>query len=344
VRYEGDLEICSLKLPVGSAAGKLLASDINGVASWKTAAELGLGGGGVVPATQAALGTVKLSAAPANPLLPVAVETGDARMSDARTPTAHTHVQADVTGLVTTLAAKEATANKGAVSGYAPLDGTSKVPLANLGGLTNTEMAAGAAIVESKLSLASDAAAGTASRRTLGIAATAAAPGNLASTYRTLLDCSGSHTAARVAGTYGFGQGDPLAISGTGTLYPLNTIFIAVADFQTLAGIAPKLRLRAQLYVNDVAPTGNFTFGLYPVTRPATSGAAGLVIYTLGTVVTGSPPAAVAAPAADSSNVATGSDFALPADGHYVIGVVTTAAVAASSHLHLSAVLQMRNA
>jgi hypothetical protein len=38
------------------------------------------------------------------------------------------------------------------------------------------------------------------------------------------------------------------------------------------------------------------------------------------------------------------ADFALPADGHYVIGVVTTATVAASSHVHMSASLQLRNA
>jgi hypothetical protein len=40
--------------------------------------------------------------------------------------------QADVTGLVAALAAKEATANKGVVSGYASLDGTGKVPSSQL--------------------------------------------------------------------------------------------------------------------------------------------------------------------------------------------------------------------
>lgn len=162
--------------------------------------------------------------------------------------------------------------------------------------------------------------------------------------YSTLLQSSGSHIAARVAGTYGMGQGDPIAISGTGTLYPLNTIYIASADYPTVGGVAPKLRIRAQLYVNDVAPTGNFTFGLYPITRPATSGGAGLNIYTLGTVVTGSNGATFTAPAADSIGFATGADFALPSDGHYVIGIVTTATVAGSSHVHMNATLQIRNA
>jgi hypothetical protein len=164
------------------------------------------------------------------------------------------------------------------------------------------------------------------------------------SSYRTILDCSGSHTAAKVAGTYALGQGDPLAVSGTGTLYPLNSIFIAAADFPTVNGAAPKLRIRAQLYTNDVAPTGNFTFGLYPITRPATSGGAGLCIFTLGTVVTGSAGASFTTPAADGLLNAVSADFALPADGHYVIGVVTTATVAASSHVQVSASLQLRNA
>jgi microcystin-dependent protein len=46
------------------------------------------------------------------------------------------------------------------------------------GAVTNAEVSASAAIAESKLALASDAAAGTASRRTLGPGATQAAPGN----------------------------------------------------------------------------------------------------------------------------------------------------------------------
>lgn len=162
--------------------------------------------------------------------------------------------------------------------------------------------------------------------------------------YRTILDVTGSHTAARAAGTYGLGHGDPAAVSGTGTLYPLNTIYIASADFPSVNGLAPKLRIRAQLYTNDVAPTGNFTFGLYPITRPATSGGAGLCIYTIGSVVTGSNGASFTTPAADGLLNAVGSDFALPADGHYIIAVVTTGTIATSSHVHMSAQLQVRYA
>jgi hypothetical protein len=161
--------------------------------------------------------------------------------------------------------------------------------------------------------------------------------------YRTVLEASGSHIAAKVAGTYGIGHGDPLAVSGTGTLYPLQIIYIAAADYPSINGLAPKLRIRAQLFTNDVAPTGNFTVGLYPVTRPATSGGAGLNIYTLGTVVSGSNGATFTTPAADGQFNAASSDFALPADGFYVIGVVTTATVATSSLVHITVQLQIHN-
>ena len=86
----------------------------------------------------------------------------DARLSDARTPlshshaeseitnlvtdlagkasSTHTHAEADITNLVTDLAGKQAalgftpenSANKGAANGYAPLNASSRVPIANL--------------------------------------------------------------------------------------------------------------------------------------------------------------------------------------------------------------------
>lgn len=170
------------------------------------------------------------------------------------------------------------------------------------------------------------------------------ADSNVNASYRSLLQATGSHIAGRIAGTYGMGLGDPLAISGTGTLYPLAIIHIVAADYPTINGLAPKLRIRAQVAINDAAPTGNLTFGLYPITRPGTSGGTGLNIYTLGTVVAGSNGASFTTPAADALLGAVGADFALPADGFYVIGVVTTQTVAANSHVHAAAILQMRNA
>lgn len=159
--------------------------------------------------------------------------------------------------------------------------------------------------------------------------------------YSSLIGVSGSHTAARAIGTYGFGHGDPLAVTGTGILYPLGIMYLDTVDFPTVGALTPKLRLRVTTAVNDVAPTGNYVYGLYPVTRPATSGGAGLNIYTMGTVVTGST-VTVTAPAADSITNSVGTDFAFPAAGHYVIGMASSAAVAASSHLNMSAILQMK--
>jgi hypothetical protein len=167
---------------------------------------------------------------------------------------------------------------------------------------------------------------------------------NWQSVYRTILDSTGSHIAAKVAGTYGIPQGQPLAVSGTGTLYALNTIYIDSADYPTIDGKAAKLRVRCNIACNDVAPfTGTFVVGLHPVTRPGTSGGAGVCIYTIGSAVTGSTVTGTNL-AADSQNNLVGSDFALPANGFYVLAVVTSATMATSSHCHVSASLQIRNA
>ena len=162
------------------------------------------------------------------------------------------------------------------------------------------------------------------------------------SSYRDILSVSGSHVAARVAGKYAFGNGNPLAISGTGTLYPIGLFYLAATDYPTINQVlTTKLRIRATLTVNAVAPTGNYTISLYPVTDGA--GAAGLKIYTLGTAVAGSSIPVITAPAAGAMINTIGLDFAFPYDGVYCLGVVTTAVVAASSLVHLFAKLQMRN-
>lgn len=95
-------------------------------------------------ASRRTLGPGATQAAPGN----------DARFTDQRVPT-----DASVTNAKVAAAAAIA---------------MSKLALA----ITNAEIAAGAAIAESKLNLASDAAAGVASRRTLGPGAVQAAPGN----------------------------------------------------------------------------------------------------------------------------------------------------------------------
>ena len=160
--------------------------------------------------------------------------------------------------------------------------------------------------------------------------------------YRTIELAAGSHIAGKVAGTYMIPGGDPLAVSGTGVLYPIVLIPIYAADLPSINGIAVKLKLRAIVAVNAVAPTGNFTVGLYPVTSGG--GGTGVKIYSTGTLVSGSACPTVTAPAASSMNVVVGSDFAIPSDGLYCIAVVTTATIATSSLVHINVVLLMRNA
>jgi hypothetical protein len=55
------------------------------------------------------------------------VTDADARNTNARTPSTHSHPESDVTGLVTDLGNKQATSQKGAASGYASLNASTKV-------------------------------------------------------------------------------------------------------------------------------------------------------------------------------------------------------------------------
>jgi hypothetical protein len=110
-----------------------------------------------------------------------------------------------------------------------------------------------------------------------------------------------------------------LAITGS----TFNTIYIDDADYPAVSGKTRKLRISAQLYTNDTAPGMTFTVGLYPLTRPASSGGDGFVIFTVGTV-TASSTAVFTTPTADLASNVSSSEFAFPADGHYAIGVSLT--------------------
>lgn len=103
-----------------------------------------------------------------------------------------------------------------------------------------------------------------------------------------------------------------------------------------------KLRLRALMFTDAVAPGVTYTFGLYPVATFGNSGAnLGATIATTSAVVSGST-AVFASPAANGGTRVDSTDFAAPAAGFYFIGLTISAASAANAYVILNARLQMR--
>ncbi len=118
-------------------------------------------------------------------------------------------------------------------------------------------------------------------------------------------------------------------------------MYIAAADFPTVGGLSAKLRLRCELHTNHTATGGTVTVSLYPVTRPGSAGGANTILFTLGSAVA---TITFTTPSADTSYQNTSSDFALPSDGYYCLGITTAAAASANSQTQISAMLQMHNA
>ncbi len=178
------------------------------------------------------------------------------------------------------------------------------------GGLDNTNLAASAGIVDAKL----------------------ASPNN--STYKTLLAThSPQMSSERGAATYIL---ENLSVSGVQAT--VGILYLAAADY-AVAGLTTKLRLRAQVATNAIAPTTTHTVGLYPVT---VAGGIDATTVTLGTVVSGST-VVFAAPPASTVTQGNSGDLTIPADGAYVLGVVNNAAPTTNAALFFSAQLQVRN-
>lgn len=165
-----------------------------------------------------------------------------------------------------------------------------------------------------------------------------ASPNNAA--YRTLL--SAQNIIGGVgAGTYILGNDgiEPAASGGkltTGSPKNVHLFYLDDADY-TVAGKTQKLRLRVQIFVNGTKPTLKFTFGLYPIS--GCGGGANELTMTLGAVVAGSA-VEINEPAANALAWGVGADFAVPADGAYALGVLTSGAMTANSAALLSAQLQ----
>lgn len=169
-----------------------------------------------------------------------------------------------------------------------------------------------------------------------------ASPNN--SCYRTLLSVTSILSNALVASTYLLGSyaaGNPSASGAnllTGTV-PWGLFYMAKADCE-VAGKTQKLRLRSQFSTNATKPTQTFTPGLYPIT---VAGGANELKLTLGTVVTGSNAGSAAEPTASTVTSKETSDFTIPADGLYCLGLVTSGTLTANSTLAISAQLQTRS-
>ncbi len=123
-------------------AGAIVNADVNAAAAieWTKLSKVGavasdvgaVSSTGVLAAINASAETPKISASQLAGGIAESQVTNLVSDLAAKRNTADAIPQADVTGLVAALAGKESTANKGAVSGYASLDGTGKVPSAQL--------------------------------------------------------------------------------------------------------------------------------------------------------------------------------------------------------------------
>jgi hypothetical protein len=156
--------------------------------------------------------------------------------------------------------------------------------------------------------------------------------------YRNILTVNSTLGLDQAAGTYSLRDADLLVATGIniGTAPPAG-VYIDDADF-AISGRTIRLRLRVQFASNATAPGINFTFGLYPV---SVAGIADTVAYTLGTVVSGST-VTLNTPSASTVTSGVGSDFAVPTDGLYVLGVVTSGTQANNNAAGIHAQLQRR--
>lgn len=195
--------LSDVQLPLGAASGKLLTSDGSGNATWQELTNAG------VSAT-AAIAKSKLA--------PLAIVDSDVAVG-----------AAIAKSKLAPLVIVDADISAGAA--------IAKAKLAALN-IVNTDVNASAAIAESKLALASDAAAGTASRRTLGTGALQAASGTDARFTDTRVPTDLSVTNAKVSATAAIARSKLDFGSG-----------LVNADIAAAAGIA-KTKLAALDIVN----------------------------------------------------------------------------------------------
>lgn len=118
------------------------------------------------------------------------------------------------------------------------------------------------------------------------------------------------------------------------------TYSIVSTDYPTIDGVTPKFRLRATIGVNNTAPAANISFGLFPLTTPASSGGVTVKSWTIGAEVVGST-ITQNTPAANTQYQLVSATFGLPADGLYAICITNSAQTAANSYMTNSATLEV---
>lgn len=163
-----------------------------------------------------------------------------------------------------------------------------------------------------------------------------ASPNN--SAYRLVFQSQSVCRLDLAAGTYALDGVNALKSGNNLSSAALAFFYFDDADY-TVAGKTQKLRLRAQIAVNETKAAIKFTFGLYPIT---VAGGADECKVTLGTVVSGST-VEINEPAASTVTSAAGSDFTIPSDGAFALGVVTSGTLTNNSDTRLSAQVQTRS-
>jgi hypothetical protein len=159
------------------------------------------------------------------------------------------------------------------------------------------------------------------------------------STYRLIESASSRFRDGDVVGTYVIFE-DDRALTGTGIGASSRLFYVEATDYSVLAK-ATQFNLDVVLHTNNTAPAGTFVFGFYPVTSVA--GGALLANVTIGTVVTGST-VTFTTPAANTMFHDNSGDFAIPANGHYAFGCVTSGGtLAANSWVPFTCRLRVRN-
>ena len=177
-----------------------------------------------------------------------------------------------------------------------------------------------------------------------------ASPNN--AVYRTIFSSQGFMVGTLVAGTYLLGVQGSTATSrmigtagvlnagGSDSFYPPSVFYLDDADY-TVARKTTYLRTRVTTACNATDPgVITYTLGLYPMT---VAGTATNIAFTAGTVVSGSNGAAVVDPTLSTVESDAGVDFAVPADGAYMLAVVTTDTVSTNGVVGVFGQLQMRH-